>query len=479
MPAPWFIAGLVLLSFTASCQAADPATQQAPGVPSGPIPVEKLHADLDFLLATMEEVHPNLYAYVSKAEAKKTFDRVRAKVDRAMTCKDFCRLIAPAVASFKNGHTFVYPMLNEFQEYIRGGGRVFPIAIQFDRQAVILRDFYGEGTLPVGGEILTINGEKAMGVCQKYASYFAAEGRTANPAVIEQTKVLWALLWMDYGGDQDLELEIKSLDGKASTYTVKSVTFDKAKPRNDSASKERTSWEFRYLEDSRCGLITIQNLNGREAFEQFLQRTFRALDSKSASALIIDLRSCPGGDSRFGDALLDYLTDRPYRQMERMRIKISPQMFEKYGAQLKWNKNQLGSFWSMDLPPNQPKKNALRFRGRVIVLIGQGSFSSSTSFAACVKHYGIATLVGEETGDTTDLYGEGYNFRLPNSGLIISVACKHFVLAGGSSDGRGVIPDHEVKQTREDLVAGKDTALNYAIRLLGASPTSRAKPAIR
>ena len=81
------------------------------------------------------------------------------------------------------------------------------------------------------------------------------------------------------------------------------------------------------------------------------------------------------------------------------------------------------------------------------------------------KHYKIATLVGEETGDATAVYGDSLHFELPNSRLRCIVACKYFANVGSKEDLRGVVPDHQVKQTRRDLASGIDTVMQYTLGL--------------
>lgn len=469
------IATLVSLMAATPMQATAAKTEPAT-CPSGTISAEKLQADLDFMLATMKEAHPNLYAYTAQADADRTFQQVRAAIGQPMTGKEFYRLIAPAVASLKNGHTYVFPPVEEFQACMKGGGKVLPVTFGFDQQKVILRDCSGQKPPPLGVEVLSINGQDAMAICQRYASYFPAEGNTKNMALIERGEILRILLWMDYGCDTPLALKVKDTDRKISEFSVQPTPADGLKP-GQAATTKSGRWQYKYLPGARCGVITFDGFD-LAGFDQFLKDAFGDIRAKKAESLIIDLRACPGGDGRVGDALMNYLTEKPFIQFQKTEIKVTRQMFGKYAQQFGCTENQIGSVVALDgqaTRSGQPVENSLRFRGRVIVLIGPRSTSASTSFAACVKYYHLGTLIGEETGDTTDLYADSYVFTLPNSQIKVSVACKHFVLAGGKPDGRGVIPDQEVKQTREDLSTGKDTVLDYVLEMLRKSPPKGTK----
>ena len=132
---------------------------------------------------------------------------------------------------------------------------------------------------------------------------------------------------------------------------------------------------------------------------------------------------------------------------------------------------EVGKFVGRDIPLKKPGNNSLRYDGDIYVLIGNGTFSGGQSFAAAVKCFDISTLVGQETGSTTIEYGDMMAFTMPNSGLMFYVPCKYFVEACGKPDGRGVIPDYEVKQRPEDTVKGVDTVLQFTLDLIKQSKT--------
>lgn len=72
--------------------------------------------------------------------------------------------------------------------------------------------------------------------------------------------------------------------------------------------------------------------------------------------------------------------------------------------------------------PKKLKKNPLRFYGNTFVLIDNCSYSMSVIFAAVMKDYHFATLIGEETGQPANPYGGNYFFSLPNTHLRASVS---------------------------------------------------------
>lgn len=144
-------------------------------------------------------------------------------------------------------------------------------------------------------------------------------------------------------------------------------------------------------------------------------------------------------------------------------------IFEKIRASFSDKSINFGSIVTGEAPFQEPSNNPLRFKGRVYVLISQVTFSAAMDFASAIKCFNIAALVGQETCDTPVSYGASLPFNLPNSNLFLLVPIKYFVGACGKPDGRGVLPDYEVKQKAQDTAKGIDTVLQFTLDLIKKS----------
>lgn len=449
------------------------------GICSELVPPDKLKEDLDFLFKTIEDVHPNMYAYISEAEFAPHRENLYRQIDRPMTRLKFYKQVAPVLAKLKNGHTFVYPFTKEFKEYLEKGGKIFPLAIRHDGEDIILVRHYGSESLPMGGTILTIGGEDARQKMARFATYVAAECRETNPAILERDEMLWSLLWLEYGAAHILSIRIRGPGGTIKDYAIRAVTPEEAKAiRSEMGLRAKKRYIYRHLREYDTGIIEITSFTSTEQarFEQFLRNTFLEIQEKGVSNLIIDIRQNPGGDSRLSSMLLGYLTEKPIREFEEFGIKFSPQLCKakpEYREALQRafpeRSFEIGSyvtFSAKDWPAQQPEENPLSFGGRTFVLVGPQTASTSVMFASAIRGLSVGTLVGAETMDTTSLYGECFNITLPNTGVQASVACKYFLLVGGKDDGRGLLPDYEVIQEPEDTAKGVDTALHFTLDLI-------------
>jgi len=443
------------------------------------IPPDKLGEDLDLLFKTIDEVHPNMYAYTSKKEFSKLRDKLYRKAARPMTRLEFYKAVAPVVAALKSGHTFVMTPQEEFAEYAKNGGKMFPVHFLCTGDAVTLAIYWGNEEIPVGAEVLTIDGEKAKEYLKRLARYWPAEGKEYNLGHLERGgSSIMFFLWLEKGHEESLKLTLKSPDGVIDEYAVVALSHDEinqaALKKQAETAKHKTQdsghpqlYTYRHIPDANVGLITFNFFKDRQQFGKFLKTTSQDVQEQNVENLIIDIRNNPGGNNMLGDDFLKYLTDKPFCQFEKAELKISEQACARY----RWIKREdpnikIGSTKILKGKLIKPGDNPLRFKGKVFVLIGPKSASSSVSFASVMKHFHIGTLIGQETIDTPVNYGDIIYEKLSHSGLTFAVACKRFVCAGGKADGRGLMPHHEVRQKPEDTAKGVDTVLEFTLALI-------------
>jgi carboxyl-terminal processing protease len=155
---------------------------------------------------------------------------------------------------------------------------------------------------------------------------------------------------------------------------------------------------------------------------QTVERTAEALRSFQASgyrALIVDLRSNPGGLLQSAVDVADYFIARGPIVSTRSRVASENQIFYASAGRLMVPK---------DLP--------------VIVLVNRGSASASEILAGALQDTGRAKIVGEKS------YGKGsvqWVRSLGDEGYRLTIA-RYYTPNGRNIDKVGIIPDVEVKE---------------------------------
>ncbi len=121
------------------------------------------------------------------------------------------------------------------------------------------------------------------------------------------------------------------------------------------------------------------------------------------------------------------------------------------------------------LQVQQPAKHS--FDGEALVLIDGWTFSTAADVATVAHHNSLATFLGEETGGGYDGNTSGMTEQrsMPNSGIAYSVPKWMYTTAnlGHSHFGLGVPPDHALRATVEEALAGRDPGVERVLELIG------------
>jgi C-terminal processing protease CtpA/Prc len=112
----------------------------------------------------------------------------------------------------------------------------------------------------------------------------------------------------------------------------------------------------------------------------------------------------------------------------------------------------------------EPNKTRPPFQGRVVVLMGQGTVSSSESFVMMMKQAPGCTLIGDRTAGCS---GNPKPVELGNGVVAWVPSWKDLRLNGTCMEGEGFAPDVAVKTRPEDFEKA-DPVVEAALRLLRA-----------
>lgn len=440
----------------------------------------ELLSDIDYLLTTIHQVHPNPYHRADSADIARARLALEASLVDGMDGVEFWRTLAPLVALFRDGHTSI--------------GRppgfsidsIFPLVIRLDSAAATVRaDFSEEAAFGEGARIERINGTSMDELVSAGAAFFSFEREEMRRWALEAG---WAgmlpLIW-DWSGA--FTVEGTDADGAPTVATLRAIPVDDWRARVEASGlggTTREPYEFRRLSGD-IAYIDLRSHTDPDRFEGFLKRTFRAMRESPSCALVIDLRWNGGGSSELSDLLLAYLTDRPFRQYSSIIVRTSPQVKELHRSRLprplRWMPGWFfapfdrefaallggadGELVSWIREEQAPARNNLRYGGPLFVLTGTNTFSAASDLAAALKDYGLGTLIGSETGGLASSYGESYRSHLPHTRLPLNVSFKYFVRPAGYDDGAGVQPD--VLLRARVSPAGDDPVLLHAHQLSG------------
>jgi len=369
-----------------------------------------LREDVDFLVRSIEEIHPDPYTKVSREEFYKEKDRVMGEI-KDMDVYEFYGVIAPLVAMIGDTHTSVYPLSAPEMSF------PVPVAV-LDEDIFVARNYTD---MTAGSEILSINGMDSEELIEEMLSYVSYERREYGLARVESGFPLY--LYLVLGEQREFTVEYRSGDRTEERTVEASSPMPYVYPfqlywRGIQSEVDIPPTElYPYLfvpMGNKTALLVINSFRegGFMPWDAFLSGVFSYLKENKTKSLIIDMRANGGGNSSMGDELIDYLTSKPWTQFGNYTRKYSEQAMAQRGER---SAKKAGTTESFEMSLDRPSSNPLRFNGSVYLLTSRVTFSSASSFAAAIKDFGIGILVGEETGGIFPHFGDVISFQLPSS----------------------------------------------------------------
>jgi C-terminal processing protease CtpA/Prc len=459
---------------------------------ASPLSPAQTQADFDLMRKALEEAHTGLYRYLSKPEMDRIFTAQRAKLSRPMSKIEFLAVLMETTAAIRCGHTGVQPDAETQAAF--AAAPLFPARIMIEKRKlfVLANDTSNDSTIRPGMEILEINGRTSREIFDRIMPAISTDGdiETGKWRRLEAgfNRSYWLLI------DQAKEFIIKArdTDGKPTNVKLAGVTAEGRKKNQNPVNNEaktnlqKLDWSqgnlsLRFLKDPEIAQIRIRSFGGAD-YPQWMESTFRTMREKGTKTLVIDLRGNGGGEDMYGAMLVSYLTDKPFRYFDHIRIKTIDPSFKAYTDWSAKDEQELregvivnpagGFFITQKLHPGVAEQSPGKypFLGQTIVLINGRTFSTAADFCAVAHHLKRATFIGEETGGA--YYGNNSGLStiltLPNSKARVLLPMYEYWNAVPGYDGkrRGTRPDIQVDTTAANLLLGVDEQLDAALKLV-------------
>jgi len=425
--------------------------------------IDDLREDLEFLQSTLEESHPGVYAHQTSEEMTAAFAAVEQRLHDGMSAADFLRQAAPLVAAIGCGHTALRPSMPTTRGAM-AGGRFLPLGVRFSEERAYLVYHYADGIeIPRGAELLSMNGIPLEEVRRKLLESLPSDRRspTYNRALAETQFAYWYWVFVDSAPSCRIRYRDPG-DGDEREATVGAVpvrrflrSYTRQHPELD-PTRSPPRMRLAVLETQRLAYLRLYTFapEHRPESAETLREFFSEVDHARVETLVVDVRGNAGGPPEVSVDLLRYLLAEPF-----------PYLVEPGRAEHR----ALGYDRYYDAFEPHPK----RFAGRLIVLLGPGSFSTTGHFLAHLAARGRAIFVGRESGGSALCYDGSQHLELPHTGLRLRVARLPFQAAGADAYvDRGVPPDYAVPPEIDDLVAGRDTLFDFLRETFGLDLSS-------
>jgi len=405
---------------------------------------EQVKGDLDTVISALSDIHPTF----NTSNSGKNLLAIRDTLETSMTSHDLFRMLQPLVAL--DGHTTLQ-FTGKVDPEVSNPLLPFE-AIVYENRLYVKNNLSENTALKKGTEIISINGKKVRDILMEMLPYLPGE-RIENKIRKLHNNAFPNWYRLVYGNFEHFEIELASPNGMMTTL-VEGAHW-KQFPRHEEVFLKLS------LTEPGIAYLKVGRFRRPDAFLHYIDSSFTEIQNRQIEHLIIDVTE-GGGFSDLADSLFSYITENPYCKFKNKKIRISRKTNDFIDG-LKEEGEQKGSYFVLSGKPEAPVKRSNRFSGKVYILTGPETYSTSTLFAAMAKCYSDAVIVGEETGMPLISNGDISREKLIHSGMNLYTSMSVYYLPCAENEQEGVKPDIEVKMTLEDLLNSKNSYLEYTI----------------
>ncbi len=393
--------------------------------------VQERLEDLDFLIDTLDEKHPNFYTRSSPEQVQEKRQEIESGLE-TLSDVGFAIKLSELAAMGGDSHT----SLNIGQE-IAKQMHFLPLAVKWFDGDWILTAAPSEYQGYIGQEVTAINGHSIDELKQKFSAMISYDNEEHRRHSFEHM-MDYASILAHYGFiDKDassVPMTVRGENGSDTVLNFPVLTYD----------------EFYALDETKLALArnmrkAVPSTEAADAYYKMLE-----LDG---GALYVQYNRCMEAPDL---SMSDFAAA--------VKGKLDTGTFSKLLIDLR---NNGGGSDGVIYPLAYQAQQFIAHGGAVYVLAGEDTFSSAVINTVQLKDIG-ATFVGEPTGGSVDHFGQVSSFTLPNSGIKVRYSNKFINLAQlyEAAKPYGVEsfpPDTKAAQTFGDYMNGIDTAVQYII----------------
>jgi hypothetical protein len=397
----------------------------AGGLPNVPAPspdeAGRRQQELDWLVAALERRHPDMHSVTPPARFEDAVSELRGELPGLSAGEAFVGLLR-VVALVGDSHT-------RLQDYAPVEERVLPIVCGAWPDGWWVTGVQPDRSDLFACRLVAVEGREVEACARALAPLVPHENeivlRQGVARLLGLPQVLEAVGLVDDAAR--VELTLVDPEGAPREVTLDSVARAELKdwtafaPQGWSNPLYRTRmsepwWWTELPEDAALYFQYNRCVQTPEApFVVVAAEILERLDRGDVERLVIDLRHNGGGDSRVLQPLLSGLSKRP-----------------------QWRGGE-----------------------RLVVLMGNATYSSAMMNALVLRRDLGARLMGEPSAQKPNSFGEVRAFRLPFSGLEVGCSTRRYRLVDG--DPPTFEPDELVPTSFDDLYRGRDPVLERVL----------------
>lgn len=376
--------------------------------------------DLRLIVKNLEINHPNLFLKGNRESFYALRDEILENADN-MGDKDFYFNIRRLLSLLKDGHTLTYRYDDKYSyTYLKG----LPVSFRKFNDSWLLDKVPEDLRVYIGSELVSINERPIGEVLRAYKSYISYDNDFNAEAQFMNEESLYSFLERESLVNKNEGVKIKIIfRGNEEEITVNPYSLDK---KDEIKTKDiqseyplvtyKTEDNFRYTAlSNKVYFIQVNNFNDSpgKPFSDFAKKVSYEIGRANYNAVVIDLRYCYGGDSKYIYSLLEEIKD-------------------------------LQGSMAFD----------------VYTLTSEGTFSTGVTAAYEFRDKLKAKIVGTPTGGNINSFTDNTVIQLNYHNFQVYCPTKTLDLLKGYG-GQTLYPNVEIQSSYKDVRYGIDTLISW------------------
>jgi hypothetical protein len=452
-----------------------------------------LVADLDTLHAVILRTHPNPFAFSSKSAFDLAFEEGKKAIDSTFRISDFARLTSTILNTMRDSHTSIdYAGL--INQHFETSGLFLPLDVIWIDDKIYVENDY-DSVITRGSQLVSVNTFDAMELYAKALDLASIEGN-ALEGKYRIADALFSISLALFGKVYDSNLVEVIPPGKTQSITLKLEGYNKKLYTKRRAKRMSTEaflpYELVFMQHDSTAILRISTFAPPLArkYKNFIARSFKAIQKKNCTNLIIDIRDNGGGSSGWVEYLYSFLDTAGYNTpnniiarnseiaLQRARLfnrgitRILTRYFFKKDEDVQsfrsWTTLPIGAYDTIYFHEPTVQKKSLVYTGKCYLLINGLTASAGVDFTNQFKRTQRGPVIGEPClGPISGTFGNPAAYKLPNSHLSLFIATIRYNNDRTFQYIKDPIqPDFTVLSTPEDIAKRKDTQLEFVKSLI-------------
>lgn len=407
---------------------------------------EAYKADLDQLGKSLLKIHPNALKFISQKDFNNNVEKAKSEITDKTTFGEFSYICNTIIASVHCSHTGMGGFYPEHE--MLPISHLFPLQTRWiDNRLYVIDPLNNSNQVKTKDEILSINGVAAATIINDIYQHIPVQGYVKTTKNHVFNKFSSSMIPYALGLPETYSITVKGHKNPIVLHKAEKLLS----PYWDYLQYCQDQLCIEYMDDKKTALMTIESFNyyswnNLQVFVDFVDQNFKEMEEKGIKNLIIDVRFNGGGSQSAAIHLLKYLVDKPFTYYSNADYP-----------------GKVGKIEGEELI--HPVANG--YKGKVLFLIDGIGNSTTGHFMSLVKIMKLGTIIGEELGSNQFCSAGSTSCRLKNTKLSYYVANNtHISTATSLPDEKGILPDHYVHQSIDDVINRKDVVKEFALGLL-------------